>query len=107
VGALLATNRGIRRLLPKELAKAKGVPGDWISQDLLQTRDINHMTSLHLWAAVAASLDAPMPSQDSYHHSTLSIPLEDEPIWMAGSGDGPDWEWMAPDLSPGGEWHTA
>jgi hypothetical protein len=24
-----------------------------------------------------------------------------------GSGDGPDWEWMAPDLSLGGKWHTA
>jgi hypothetical protein len=63
------------------------------------------MTSLHLWAAIAASLDSTTP-QTSYQHSTPSIPLEeDEPIWMAGSGNGPDWEWKAPDLSPGGEWH--
>jgi hypothetical protein len=46
VGSLLLTDRGIRRLLPEELAKAKGVPGDWISHDLLQTRDINHMTTV-------------------------------------------------------------
>jgi hypothetical protein len=29
------------------LAKAKGVPGDWISQGRFTTRDINSMTSLH------------------------------------------------------------
>jgi hypothetical protein len=77
---------------------------DWTSQGWLKTHDINHMTSLHLWAAVAANLvDATLP-QDPYHHNTPSILLEDKPIWMVESGNGPDWEWMPPDLSPGGEW---
>ena len=70
-------DRGIRRLLPDELAKAKGVPPDWISQEWMATRDINTMTSLHLWAAVASSLDVTV-AQSVY--STPSIPLEQERV---------------------------
>jgi hypothetical protein len=105
-GTLVATDRGVRRLLPEELAKAKGVPSEWTSQGGMKTRDINSMTSLHLWAAVAASLDA-TPPLDPGQYSTPSTPLEQEPIWMAGGGDGPDWQWRAPDLNPGSDWHMA
>jgi hypothetical protein len=64
------------------------------------------MTSLHLWAAVAASLDN-QSSRDPANKSTPSIPLNQEPILMAHSSNGPNWEWKAPVLSPGGNWHLA
>jgi hypothetical protein len=105
VGALILTDGGVRRLLPEELTKAKGTPTDWVLQGL-SPRAINHMTSLHLWAAVAASLDDSM-SRLPLCDSTPAIPLEEEPIWMASDDEGPDWLWTAPDLSSGGEWHQA
>ena len=106
VGALIATDKGVRRLLPEELAKAKGVPKSWTTQEILSTREVNRMTSLHLWAAVAASLDN-TTAQETTTESVPAIPLLDEPIWTVPNEEGPEWEWKAPDLSPGGEWHTA
>ena len=106
VGALIATDRGVRRLLPAELAKAKGVPPDWIARECLNSPSINGMTSLHLWAAVAASLDDTIPVEIR-RHSTPSIPVEAEPPWMTPEGTGEDreWEWQPPDLSQDGKWY--
>jgi hypothetical protein len=81
------------------------MPSEWVSQGL-GTRAINHMTSLHLWAAVAASLDDSSP-RGPLLDSTPAIPLEEEPIWMASTDEAPEWLWTAPDLSAGGEWHQA
>jgi hypothetical protein len=106
VGALISTDQGLQHLLSEELAKAKGTPSGWISQGVLGVREVNSMTSLHLWAAVAASLDD-QSAQDLANKSTPSIPLNQEPIWMAHSGDGSNWEWKAPDLSPGSDWYLA
>ena len=79
VGALILTDRGIRRLLPEELAKAKGAPTEWISQGL-GTRAINHLTSLHLWAAVAASIDNSTTPRVPLRDSTPAVPLDEEPV---------------------------
>jgi hypothetical protein len=67
------------------------------------------MTSLHLWAAVAASLDETFASLSSHNTSTPTLPAEDKPDWMTHDStvDDSTWEWQAPDLSPGGEWHLA
>jgi hypothetical protein len=64
------------------------------------------MTSLHLWAAVAASLDDSSP-RGPLLDSTPAIPLEEEPTWMASTDEAPEWLWTPPDLSSGGEWHQA
>jgi hypothetical protein len=107
VGALIATDRGVRRLLSEELAKAKGVPHAWIAQEYLKPEMVNGLTSLHLWAAVAASLDDTVPTSVRVL-STPSIPVEEEPVWMSRAQmDEPDWEWSPPDLSAEGDWYRA
>jgi len=107
VGALIETEQGVRRLQMDELARAKGVPSEWITQDLLTSRGLRHLTALHIWAAVASSLShrtagsATLPSQpgsDADLASTFTLTTE---------ADLAPWEWSPPDLSPGGEWHTA
>jgi hypothetical protein len=106
VGALITTERGIRHLLPEELAKAKGAPPDWSAHGI-GARAVNCLTSLHLWAAVAASLDesrskGSLPSTPSRSRLVGTVPT-----WAATGNEGPDWLWTAPDLRAGGTWHQA
>lgn len=56
VGTLIETEKGVRRLQAEELSRAKGVPTEWIQQELLTVRAINQLTDLHIWSAVASSM---------------------------------------------------
>jgi hypothetical protein len=40
-------------------------------------------------------------------YSFASVTVVDKPAWVVPADDGPDWVWTAPDLSSGGDWHTA
>ena len=109
VGALIETERGVRRVQSDELAKAKGVPMEWVTQDLLTVRAIHQLTDLHIWAAAASSLsprqtetmtERSQPWSEADLGTTFKLTKEQEADLEA-------WEWSPPDLSPGGEWHTA
>jgi hypothetical protein len=109
VGALIETERGVRRVQGDELAKAKGVPTEWITQDLLTVRAIHHLTDLHIWAAVASSLsperaastaERSHPWGETDLDTTFKLSEEQKTDLEA-------WEWSPPDLRPGGEWHNA
>jgi hypothetical protein len=106
VGALIVTDRGLRRLQGEELAKAKGVPSEWIRQDDLPVRTINHLMDLHVWTAEAASFALQTEDGEAPLYSPASDPVE-ESEWRPLDEDDLEWNWKAPDLSIGGEWHTA
>jgi hypothetical protein len=107
VGALIATDRGLRQLLKEELAKAKGVSSQWLDKGKWTSQQVEELTDIHLWAAVSASL----------HHTIRnphkSLPggsefLESIDTSTETEDDGePTWDWVVPDLSEGGDWHRA
>jgi hypothetical protein len=70
---------------------------------------VNQMTDLHIWTAVASSLN---PSFQAYPRE-LSAPADELDLDIPWPGfdppgtETPDWEWVPPDLSEGREWHSA
>ena len=110
----------IRRLLPEELAKAKGLPLKWYIEQRKMSNAIGAMTSVHLWTAVGDAIHASWqndPTDDdpastsfipqSWNHD-LSNDSEDSAPFDATIDDGdPEWTWTPPDLSEGGAWHEA
>jgi hypothetical protein len=110
------TDRGIRRLQAGELAKAKGLPSEWKTQEALTNKGaswIQKATCSHLWAAVLdpvaewltpevqppakASKARPRKARRAKTQATASK----KPV----SGLQPDWSWEVPDLSLGGAWY--
>ena len=65
LGAWVQDDKRVRRLQSKELAKAKGVPGEWMdSSERLDSRAVGESTSLNIWTAVCDSIAAWLrPSQ--------------------------------------------
>jgi hypothetical protein len=106
VGSIIATDRGIRRLLKEELAKAKGIPEEWLKQGKWMGRSIEQVTDLHIWTAVSTSLRCSTVNQPvSTTSASSAIPKA-----QAGTDNFVTeevWEWSPPDLSEGGEWHQA
>jgi len=99
----------LRRLLPEELAKAKGATMATMP-DLVNNRAaIDSMTSVHIWTAIgdaiqaawsAGPTSAPRPAAPSYIPASWMVEPED-----SRSPDDGEWEWSPPDLSEGGEWY--
>ncbi len=109
IGALIETERGVRRVQGDELAKAKGVPLGWLTQNLLSTRAIHQLTDLHIWAAVASSLSPEQVSDMAEHSQAWSDADLDTTFHLTDElkDNLETWEWSPPDLSPGGVWHQA
>jgi hypothetical protein len=110
VGALIAMDRGVRRVQKEELAKAKGVPDEWMRQGKWMGRSVTHLTDIHLWTAMAASLHG---GERERTNPDLGIkpglpPTEGKDDGCAPTDGNDDrWDWVAPDLSEGSAWHTA
>ena len=88
-----------------ELAKAKGVPMEWMMQDLLTVRAIHRLTDLHIWVAVASSLSseqavAPAEQSQLWTEANLGTTFK---LTKEQQADLETWEWSPPDLRPGGE----
>jgi hypothetical protein len=109
VGAFIRVDKGVRRVLIDELAKAKGVPASRIAQDDLTTRTINGVTDLHIWAAAASSLVRRENATDANQSTPRSEEDLDQRFIMTEEHQAEleEWEWEPPDLSVGGAWHTA
>jgi hypothetical protein len=105
VGVYIQTERGVRRLQMAELAKAKGVPSDWLRQGHLTLRAVNNMTDVHLWTAISASLHRAREHHLSPEDDSKQSPPS--PQVCFDDSDVGEWEWELPDLSAGGEWHSA
>ena len=93
----------------EELGKAKGVPAEWHHQGVLTVLTVNQITALHIWMVVASSLNPTFPG----HQWELSAPADENDLDMTWPGfcspgtETPEWEWVPPDLSEGGAWHSA
>ena len=118
-GNWVSTEKGVRRIQPEELAKAKGLPSEWKSKDCKLSRaEVAQSTSAHLWIPVADAIGEWCCPQHSLEDETWSVapteastlpgslaldpatgePLEEPP-------DGTDWEYDYPDLAFQGEWY--
>jgi hypothetical protein len=66
------------------------------------------MTDLHIWSAVAASLNL-VNAMDEAEFSKPSDESDLDEPWpqpQVGQQNEPVWEWAPPDLSAGGAWHA-
>lgn len=108
VGRLIETERGIRRLLPEELAKGLG----WTSptSPSLATHTVERSTSLFHWEYLMAGVRTVLGN--STQESTPEVvkpsvqPLEEVPTSaLPPTGEVAPFQWKPPDLSAGGPWY--
>jgi hypothetical protein len=131
VKALLRTDKGIRRLQAGELAKGKGVPGEWVVQGgnsrPMPNNALKTTTCLHLWSTI---LDSVISTQDPAERAESckqpaspvraeacnqprQEPSKDLPTYGPNPMDSSTsdqkyiWEWHVPDLAEGGDWYNA
>jgi hypothetical protein len=113
------SERGVRRLLTEELAKAKGIPSTWMKKGLkVKAPTITQSACLHLWTAAMDAArnwwnnDSILPeliprtsssedSVDSDDSSSNDDSLDSED----SSDENDDWLWETPDLSEGSAWN--
>jgi hypothetical protein len=106
----IRSDKGVRRLQHEELAKAKGVPSEWLKGGKpLKQSQVDRATCLHLWTA---AMDTVRPWLLEEEGSVLSSQQGSEPKqikegWADAEEDTSEWEWQVPDLSEGGEWFKA
>jgi hypothetical protein len=113
LSALVRVQGRCRRLQTEELAKAKGVPTEWLGKPArkIPARAIGTSTGLHLWAAVGDAVlewaqreettAPPSPPEELQAHSMPHppAPCPDPPEDYIG--------WQMPNLELGGAWHKA
>jgi hypothetical protein len=110
------TEGGVRRLLAGELAKAKGLPSQWVeASKKLSAKAIDQSTCLHLWTAAMDLVRSwwnedrgPGPDSEGLMHPLLHRRDSDSNSDSEGSEDPEPMEecgkltWEVPDLSEGG-----
>lgn len=101
--------RGVRRILPEEMAAIKGVPKEWGNTSDVPSSVLDNMTGIHLWAAVADSLAEWMrPPSDAPDSDQATCPTPGTTQKStSGAEIPPEWTWTPPDLAEGGDWHRA
>jgi hypothetical protein len=109
----IRSERGIRRLQHEELAKAKGVPPEWLkgpeTKPLRQTL-VEGATCLHLWTAAMDGLRSWMEEEAGSNSERVRPSTNPSPVegWSSQSEDDEyEWNWKVPDLRKGGDWHKA
>lgn len=102
-GSLLSTERGIRRLLPEEIARGLGFPKELGLTPSAST--ITRTTSVFHWEFLSESfdrLDGPRPED----LSAAKEALKRDPTSVTESIDEEEpYTWRPPDLSPWGAWY--
>lgn len=97
----------VRRLLTEELAKAKGVPPNWIQDCKTTTRMVDNLTTLHIWAAIGDTIRSRWCDQGCMQVPD-AMPTMLPVSWMEATEDveeDEECDWVPPDLSEGGDWH--
>jgi hypothetical protein len=109
----IRSERGIRRLQHEELAKAKGLPPEWMkgtdAKPLKQSL-VGEATCLHLWTAAMDGLRSWMDGRIEEKTDQSREKPKEEPVegWSSQAEDEAyQWEWTVPDLREGGAWHQA
>jgi hypothetical protein len=114
--------RGVRRLQSCEMAKAKGMPGNWTMKSTTWKNSwVKDSTSLHIWTAALDSIGEWLETTTEVTSATkvkaTSSPSkptmkdtngtsEGKPPRLKTEDDEPDWSWQVPDLQPGGAWYN-
>jgi hypothetical protein len=107
----IRSDKGTRRLQHEELAKAKGVPSEWLkgkdNRPLRQSL-IDRATCIHLWTAAMDSMRPWLMCEEGIRkpidNSEKATPVKG---WDDPGEDECEWEWSTPDLREGGEWFLA
>lgn len=84
VGAFIWVEKGVWRVLADELAKAKGVPVEWITWDNLMAWTINLLTDLHIgqqWLPAWLKVQV-RPMRIRAHPWAKRILTGSSPSWM-------------------------
>jgi hypothetical protein len=111
--AWIRSDKGTRRLQHSELAKAKGVPSEWmkgIKVRSLRQSLVDRATSLHLWTAAMDSIRPWLIAEEGVRQRKTTESKTPTPVgdWSkATENDDEEWEWHVPDLCEGGEWFQA
>jgi hypothetical protein len=110
--SLIRSERGVRRLQHRELAKGKGVPSTWMagqgSSKPLREYAVKHSSCLHLWAtAMDAVADWERWSSSDKTLSEPTLSSVELPSILPTPEVTPleDWIWEVPDLSKGSPWY--
>jgi hypothetical protein len=106
-GAVIRTEKGIRRLKDEELARGLGLPKSWeVPPENLNQPTLSATTSSFHWEYLAQCLSqAPSDLQDPSTGSAQEMP--DRPPPSAGLPKGTRlFSWRPPDLREGGVWYN-
>jgi hypothetical protein len=81
VGSWIDTPRGIRKLLPDELAKGLGVPLEWTNSGTpLPARYLNHLVGTHIWESLGAAIEPLLGTRPSPERATASADALSQPL---------------------------
>ena len=103
-GALVALAEGTRQILPRELAKAKGLPSEWLQLPPTgHCHPLSFIPAIHILQAVGTSISAWL-GQARPHPPRVQAP---PPPVRASAPASPaqQWDWNPPDLAPSGPWY--
>lgn len=109
VGALIRTERGIRRLSVEEVARGLGVPK--ISEKQVSSNLLSHTTSVFHWEYLSYSVSATVKAHDDArtaptarsHRTALGGETENP----AKEPPSTEFSWVPPSLDEGGPWYEA
>ncbi|CAB9530606.1 hypothetical protein SEMRO_2952_G340930.1 [Seminavis robusta] len=111
VGRWVFDGSRVRKLQLDELAKGKGVPGEWRDKTReLPYKAVVGATAVHIWTVVCDAVAGwliPTPkdgttSSGETDSDTVTTAAE---TWAADEEEDEDWDYTLPDLSEGGEWY--
>ncbi|CAB9521782.1 hypothetical protein SEMRO_1232_G254690.1 [Seminavis robusta] len=98
VGRWVFDGSRVRKLQPDELAKGKGVPGEWRDKTReLPYKAVVGATTVHIWTVVCDSVAGWLIDSD-----TVTMAVE---TWADDEEEDENWDYTLPDLSEGGEWY--
>ena len=104
VHSFLQTEKGVRRIQVDELAKAKGVPGEWRDKKVIMDKTTTlEATSIHILTAVCDQISewfmVPENTESSAHQPTVErLPLHQQE-------EAYEWNYDYPNLEPNGKWY--
>jgi hypothetical protein len=123
INAWIETDKGVRRLQAEELAKAKGLPKEWLSPLGTSNKGAfswaQGATCSHLWSAVLDTIaewiderrpelkssGVPLPTTRARPRKQRRARAKNQKDLTPVKAQQLDWEWELPELSPGGAWY--
>jgi hypothetical protein len=120
----IRSEKGIRRLQACEMAKAKGMPGEWTTKDLKWKNTwIQDSTSLHIWTTALGAVSewfeatpTKIAQEAATNDSSVKAPtanvleaentLEGAQSESKATEEFQEWSWQVPNIGAGGSWYN-